>query len=116
MTWAAGQLNHYATLDRRLSEPAADGGTVENTIWYAVAQLWCGIKPTAGREANIADRATAISSMEVMLRQDKELQLTSHDRLRLEDGRILYFDEPPRDPDGRGFDWIASMSEELDNG
>lgn len=107
---AAGDLNIRAFIENPSTVKSDSGGHTEQ--YTIVGECWIGVEATGGGESDVANRQVESSGFMVKLRRNS--LVTSKSRLRIKsDGRVLHLDEPPRDPDGRGGDWVAMCHEIL---
>lgn len=109
MHHSAGDLNIRAFVENPVTVTTDSGDHSEQ--YTAIGEIWIGIEAGDGGERMIADQMTAIGVFVVKMR--KNSLITNRTRLTLKhSGRVLYLQETPRDPDGRGGDWVAMASEQ----
>jgi len=107
---AAGDLNLRAYVENPTTVGSTSGGHTEQ--YTIVGEVWIGIAAEGGSESEVANRQVESGGFMVKLRRNS--LVTSKSRFRLKhDGRVLNLAEPPRDPDGRGGDWVVMCNEVL---
>lgn len=110
MIHEAGSLNTKAFIENPSTIGSDSGGHTEQ--YTIVGEVWIGIAAEGGGESEVANRQVESGGFMVKLRRNS--LVTSKSRLRLkQDGRVLNLSEPPRDPDGRGGDWVVMCHEVL---
>lgn len=101
-----GDLRHRVTVQRQQKVPDGRGGFV--TSWVDVATVWAAVQALRPYERIQAQQTQTGMTHQVVIRY--RTGVTADMRI-VHDGRFLYLQGPPVDPDGRRR-WLQLLCEE----